>query len=147
MDTEAAAKFERHMESCAACRELVSGQKAVWEALDTWETAPVSPDFDRRLYQRIDREVSWFDLLLRPFRPLLLRQGLPVAVAAVVMVTAGVMLDRPANPPAAARGDTADITAQMETLQPAEIKSALDDMELFQEFNHRSRSDSNEPKM
>ena len=30
------AAFERHMLSCAGCRELAAAQQAVWSALDTW---------------------------------------------------------------------------------------------------------------
>jgi len=39
---------ERHMEACGPCREFVAGQRAVWAALDRWETPPVAEDFDRR---------------------------------------------------------------------------------------------------
>ena len=31
-----------------------SEQAAVWEALDVWEPAPVSVDFNRKLWRRID---------------------------------------------------------------------------------------------
>src|ERR1035438_3982547 len=68
LDEEARMRLERHTEVCPACREFASGQRAVWEALDAWESAPVSPDFDRRLYGRIEREVSWWDRILGPFR-------------------------------------------------------------------------------
>ena len=53
--------LDTHVESCTACRDFVLAQRAVWDALDAWEAAPVSADFDRRLYQRIDQQVSWFD--------------------------------------------------------------------------------------
>src|ERR1039458_6662773 len=79
LDAESTAMLERHMEVCPACREFASGQRAVWEALDVWEAAPVTSDFNHRLYRRIDREVSWWHLLMRPFRPVLVRQGLPIA--------------------------------------------------------------------
>ena len=69
LDAHAAAALEQHLESCSACREFVAGQSAVWNALDLWEAAPVSPDFDRRLYRRIEEQVAWWELLLRPFRP------------------------------------------------------------------------------
>ena len=52
---EAAAEFELHLHSCEACRKMAAAQKAVWAALDAAERRelPVSPDFDRKLFQRI----------------------------------------------------------------------------------------------
>jgi len=79
LDAQRTATLERHMEICPACREFAAGQRALWEALDSWEAAPVSRDFDRRVYQRIEQEVSIWDLLVRPFRGLMVRRGLPVA--------------------------------------------------------------------
>src|SRR5437764_13150079 len=81
-NAEGTTRLEDHLRTCAACREFCAAQKTVSEALDTWEAPPVSVDFDRRLYQRIQTEVSWWDLLMRPFRPLLVRQGLPIAATA-----------------------------------------------------------------
>src|ERR1039458_8261413 len=89
LDAESTAMLERHMEICPACREFSSGQRAVWEALDAWEATPVTLDFDRRLYRRIDREVSWWQLLMRPLGPALVRRGLPIAAAACLIVMGG----------------------------------------------------------
>jgi len=144
LDAETAAVFERHMESCAACREFARGQRAVWEALDEWNTAPVSPDFDRRLYQRIEREVSWWDLLIRPFRPLLVRQGLPIAAAVGVMIMAGVMLDRPTVTPPSPQQDNAQV--QMESLRPDQVEHALDDMDMLRDFSRLMRPDAPDSK-
>ena len=52
LEPETVAALERHIAICGACREFVSGQRAVWQALDAWEAAPVSADFDSRLYRR-----------------------------------------------------------------------------------------------
>ena len=45
-------------------------QTAVWDALDEWEPPPVSMDFNRRLWQRIDRaaEVPWYRGLFNTLR-------------------------------------------------------------------------------
>ena len=142
LDAETTAVLERHMEICPACREFSSAQRAVWEALDAWEAAPVTLDFDRRLYRRIEREVSWWELLVRPFGPVTMRQGLPIAAAAVMMV-AGVMLDRQAAPTVSPARDT----AQVEALQPDQVEHALDDMEMLGEFGRPMRADQSEPKM
>src|ERR1039457_1212516 len=38
LEPESAARLEEHIATCGACREFASGQRAVWEALDGWET-------------------------------------------------------------------------------------------------------------
>ena len=53
LDAGSSAILEEHIKICPACREFAEGQQSVWKALDAWEAAPVSPDFDRRLYARI----------------------------------------------------------------------------------------------
>jgi hypothetical protein len=131
------------MEICPACREFASGQRAVWEALDAWEAAPVTLDFDRRLYRRIDREVSWWQLLVRPFRPALVRQGLPIAAAACLLVMAGVLLQHPAGAPPASQPQS----AQVEVLQPDQVEPALEAMHLLGEFSYRVRGDAADSKM
>lgn len=136
--------LESHLESCAGCREFVRGQNAVWSALDLWEAAPVSPDFDRRLYQRIAQQVSWWDVLLAPFRPAF-RHALPVAAAAGVVLMAAVLMERPAAPPVAKQ----PATAQVETLRPDQVEHALAEVEMLDQFNHlmRAGSPDNTPKM
>jgi anti-sigma factor RsiW len=143
LDGESTAILERHMEICPACREFASGQRAVWEALDAWEAAPVTLDFDRRLYRRIDREVSWWNLLMRPLRPMLVRQGLPIAAAACLLVMAGVLLERPASGPPAAQSQS----AQVEALEADQVDPALDAMHMLGEFSYRVRGDAADSKM
>ena len=133
LDAENAALVERHIGICPACQEFANGQRALWEALDTWEAAPVSPDFNRRLYQRIEKEVSWWSLLMRPFRPILVRQGLPVAAAALMAVMAGALLQRPVlqqpvKPPPE--------SAQSEPVQPEQVEHALEAMQMLSDFSH-----------
>jgi hypothetical protein len=143
LDAERTAMLQEHMRDCQSCREFAGRQKAVWEALDTWEAAPVSPDFDRRLYRRIDQEVSWWDVLMRPFRPLLFRQGLPIAATAAVVLVAGLLFQHPAN----IQRSAAPESAQVEAMPPDQVEHALDEMETMREFNRLVRPDSTEPKM
>jgi hypothetical protein len=131
-------KVEEHLKSCAECRRIAEGQRAVWEALDAWEATPVSTDFDRRLYQRIQSEVNWLDRLMRPFRPLFLRHGLPIAATACLLVVAGMLLQRPSDAPAL--GTAPAITAD-------EAASALQEMEMLREFNHIAPADNSQPRM
>ena len=141
LKAEARARMEQHVDACPGCREFARGQRAVWEALDAFEPAPVSLDFDRRLYARIERRVSWWTRLTEPLSPLL-RHALPVGAAAGVIVVAGLLLTRPAAVPAPPVGES----AQVESLQPEQVENALADMEMLREFNHLV-PDSPDPKM
>lgn len=144
LDAETALLVERHLAICPACREFVANQRAVLAALQTWEVPPVSPDFDRRLYQRIEKEVSWWDLLIRPFRPMLVRQGLPVAVAACVVVMAGALLQQR---PDAVQPVPLTESAQLEAVQPDQVEHALEDMQMLSDFSHQVRAAANESQM
>ena len=126
----ARAQMQEHVAACPVSREFAGGQRAVWQALDAWEPAAVSMDFDRRLYARIERHVSWWTRLTRPLNPLF-RHAVPVVAAAGVVITAGLLLNRPAAVPAAP-----EHSAQVEVLQPEQVEHALDDMEMLRELNH-----------
>jgi len=143
LDPDRAATLERHIRICPACREFADSQRAVWNALDAWEALPVSPDFDRRLYARIEREVSWWDRLLRPFRPLLVRQGLPVAAGACLAIMAGILLDRSGDVPVGAEAQS----VQVEAVPADQLENALDDMELLRDFNQKVRVDAGRTRM
>ena len=69
--------LERHIAVCGACREFADNQRAVWQAMDAWEAAPVSSDFDARLYRRIEAQASWWELLVRPLRQVTMRRAVP----------------------------------------------------------------------
>jgi len=142
LDDQSKTLIESHVNSCAACREFVHGQSALWSALDVWEAPAVSADFDRRLYRRIEQEVSWWDLLLRPFRPVFQR-ALPLTAAAGVVLMATVLLNGPSEIPVAETH-----SAQVEALQPDQVEHALAEVEMLDQFNHLMRSDSDSsPKM
>jgi anti-sigma factor RsiW len=160
LDSENTALLERHIGICPACREFANGQRALWEALDTWEAAPVTPDFDRRLYQRIEKEVSWWSLLMRPFRPMpagapgglshsAFRQGLPVAAAAFVVVMAGALLQPPAlrNQPVKPQPAPQTESVQIEQVQPEQVEHALEAMQMLSDFSHQARPAGNDSQM
>jgi len=79
LEGEQASEVAAHAAACPDCQAFTRAQNAVSQALDRWEAPPVSLDFDRQLYQRIEQEVSWWDLVLRPFRPMMGSRTLPVA--------------------------------------------------------------------
>src|ERR1035437_5990810 len=143
---ESVAILERHIAICGACQEFARSQRAVWQALDAWEAAPVSPDFDSRLYRRIEAQVPWWDLLLRPFRPLrhvTLWRSLSATVMACLLVVVGVVLERPAVSPVPAPQDM----AQVDSVQPEQVERTLDAMEMLNEFSHHVRTDSPDSRL
>jgi anti-sigma factor RsiW len=137
------ALLEGHIDVCPACREFTRWQSAVWEALDAFDPAPLSPDFDRRLYQRIGAPVPWWERLATALRPLPARHALPIAAMAVVVV-GGIIWESPTTEIPKPRNA---FTAQVQTLQPDQVQNALEDIELLRDLNHLVRSDSAESKM
>jgi len=140
LKADARAQMDRHMESCSACNQFAGAQQNLWQALENWEPAEVSMDFDRRLFARIEQDVSWWTRLMRPLNPLF-RHSVPIAATAGVVIMAGLLLNRPAAVPVAAPQ-----SAQVESLQPDQLQSALDDMEMLRQFNQLV-PDSAAPKM
>lgn len=155
LEAREAALFEKHLEACAECRDFVAGQKAVWNALDVFEPAPVSADFDRRLYTAM-AQTSWWDRLVAsvttPFRtPALttkgmLRHGLPIAAAAAALTAGLFVWDRPETKPAVP-SQPSQLTAQADSLQPDQVQRALDDMDMLRQFNSLVASGSPQSKM
>jgi hypothetical protein len=58
MDPDRMSEIRIHVADCVECRQVVEAQEAVWNALDSYEALPVSRDFDRRLWAKIDAEDS-----------------------------------------------------------------------------------------
>jgi anti-sigma factor RsiW len=137
-NTPDAAALEKHLEVCEACRELVASQRAVWSALDEWRAPAASADFNRRLFARIEQEVSWWDRLMRPFRPLWIRLTVPVAAAACLVIMVGIALDHRLSQPQ---------PVSVEVGQPEQIEHALDDMQMLHDFNTAVRADAADAKM
>jgi hypothetical protein len=86
------------------------------------------------LYERIEGQVSWWELLLRPFRSpfraVTPRRILAATAAACLLLTAGVLLEQPAISPA----PPTDM-AQVDTVQPEQVERTLDAMEMLNEFS------------
>jgi hypothetical protein len=137
--------FEQHLKTCATCREALAGQQAVRSELDMWEAPMVSPSFNRQLYERLAQEAGWreriADAMWRPLRVLLVWRGVPVAVAACLLVTAGIVFQQPGavrqQLPAAGPGPR---PAQVDTVKPEQVVHALDDLEMLGNFDRSVRA-------
>ena len=129
LDLETARAVEQHLDGCANCRAKAADQAAVWNALDAWEAPPVSPDFNRRLYGRIEQGVpiSWWERLTRPFRPMPLRQALPLAATAALLLMAGLILHRDSGP-------ITPVAPHREIVRAKQVERTLDDLDLLRQF-------------
>jgi len=124
------AEFEIHLKECADCSRLVEAQKEVWGALEAWTPAPVSINFDARLYARIAQERSapaWQLWLRRIFQPALpypfWKSAVPLTVACS-LVTVGLYVRMPeATHPAQPQlhADKVDIEKVEKTLEDFDI--------------------------
>jgi anti-sigma factor RsiW len=116
-------EFERHLESCASCREHVAHQQLVWAALDELPSAAVSPDFDQKLFQRIAAEERgcWWQ---RSFRSRWIwGPAAPVAVAGAILL-ATTLMKKPPQPAAA-------VPPSQPEMRIEQVERALDDMDML----------------
>jgi len=144
LDPRVSSILEGHLAICPSCREFARNQQAVWETLEQWEATPVSADFDRRLYARIEQDIGFWQRLMKPLGPARLRWNpLAAAAACAVLLMAGVMVDRHPSAPVV---QPAKDMAQVEPVQPEQVERALDAMDMLSEFSHRVK-DSTDAKM
>jgi len=104
---------------------LEAAKRSVDGALDLWEAPPVSLDFDRGLYRRIEQDAPWWSFLFRPQRLV------PAGVAAAVLIAAGLWIGQPGVSPA----------PREQAIAPEQAEDALHEMQMLEEFNRLVRSD------
>ena len=140
LNPQSTAILEAHMEVCPQCREFRDGQRALWEALDQWEARPISADFNRRLYRKIEEQdqLGWWERIFGSGRPMFLRPALPLAATAFLVLVAGLfMIDNTGR----------IVTPAVETPQVREVEQVertLEDMEMLRQFNLVSTAVSEE---
>lgn len=140
LDPAKAAILESHMDVCAQCAEFRVKQELVWEALDAWEAPPVTPDFNRRLYQRIETEAAapWYKrLFTTPWATW--KPAIPLAFAGLLVV-AGFVLDHstPVTAP------TAGPAIRVSVTEAEQVESALDDLQLLRQLDSNAPSSPSE---
>jgi len=141
LDPARTGMLEEHMHVCAECAEFRAGQELVWQALDAWEAPSVTPDFNRRLYQRIEAEAAepWYKRLFStPWASW--KPAIPLAAACLVVV-AGFVLDHPVptSPP------SPSVAIRVSNVSEAEqVESALDDLQLLRQLDSSATSGSSE---
>jgi anti-sigma factor RsiW len=115
LDPDRALEFEKHAAQCAECGRQVASQRALWQTLDQWTPAEISPDFDARLYARIAREEAaplWKRWFTWGWKPALITA---VACAAIAI---GLFVRQPQLP---SRADTVDIDQVEHTLEDLDM--------------------------
>jgi anti-sigma factor RsiW len=128
LDPDTMDRLSRHVEQCQECRETLAGQRLVWEALDAWEAAPVSMDFNRRLYRRIESEqaAGWWSHLFRPAMPWSMRPALPVAAACMALMAMFLL-----RAPSDVQGQQQMST---EAIDLEQVEKTLDDLEMLRQL-------------
>ncbi|MCS7314823.1 MAG: hypothetical protein RMI94_00900 [Bryobacterales bacterium] len=119
LDADTSRWLERHVELCPECRAVAEQQKAVWQALDSWDALPVSEDFDVRLRGRIGRlaDPPWPALssLWRRYR-------VPLAAASILIGALLLIRSPGAVEPTAGLAGTPEVES---------VEAALDDIEML----------------
>jgi hypothetical protein len=135
----AAAAFERHVDVCPACREALGAQQAVWAALDAWDAAEISADFNRRLYARIESEQrrAWWQRLFEPVLPGSLRPAMPLAAACMVLVA--VLVFRGPS-------DVEWQTKAAPSIDIEQVERTLDDLEMLKQLGVTEAAESSDSR-
>jgi hypothetical protein len=124
------AEFELHLNECADCSRLVEAQKEVWGALDQWTPAPVSINFDARLYARIAEEQAapawqlWLRRIFQPALPYPLWKSAVPLIAACALLAVGLAVRTPEAPHAVQpqlHADKVDIEQVEQALEDFDI--------------------------
>jgi len=131
---ETAILLEQHIAGCEECRNFADAQQSVWEALDSWDTAPVSVNFDRRLYERIEEHErsNWWSKLRSHefFQPFGWKPAMPLVTAGATLALA-FWLYLPGEKPVVV--DPVGQT-RAESVDLDQAERAVDDLEMLQQL-------------
>jgi anti-sigma factor RsiW len=133
--------LERHMDLCPQCAEFRAGQDIVWQALDAWEAPAVTPDFNRRLYRRIEAEAAapWYRrLFAAPWT--MWKPAIPLAAAGLVVV-AGFVLDHPGS---MSQPNVPPAIHVVGVAEAEQVENALDDLQLLRQLDGSAGSGASE---
>jgi anti-sigma factor RsiW len=129
LDAIRATRLERHMATCSHCAAFGMEQTAVWDALDAWHPAPVSMDFNRRLWHRIDAaSIHWYRAFAGSLRYSSWKPAIPLA-AAIVVIATGFLLDHPGAKISPVPGVSVSVT------EADQVEQTLDDIQLLNQLD------------
>lgn len=130
LSPESSLLIEQHASQCRPCSAFVESQRAVWSALDEWEAAEVSADFDRRLWARIDIEeqAPWYARAWNRMTNFGEANWRPVVpVAAALVLAAGLWI----KPFSGITGSTEPLVR----VDADQLESALEDLEMLRQMS------------
>jgi len=135
LDVASVAMIERHMKSCLECSKFRAEQTVVWDALDQWEPMPVSMDFNRRLWQRVDAAANapWYRSLADSLRFVNWKPAFPLA-AAILAIAGGFLLDHPGNGNRTAAAAAASVQGVSVT-EADQLEQTLDDIQMLRQLD------------
>lgn len=127
LDKARGSLLARHMETCHACAAFGARQGALWSALDEWEPEPVSMDFNRRMWRKIDllEATPWYRRLGNSLRPGSWKPGFALAAAVVLVATAFVM----------DHSETVVVSPGVSITEVDQVEKTLDDVQLLKQFD------------
>jgi anti-sigma factor RsiW len=142
--------LEKHMDNCDRCTAFRLAQTEVWATLDAWEPEPVSVEFNRALWQKIDREVHapWYRKLADQLRFGAWKPAFPLAAAALV-IAAGFAFDHhgggaskltsssPSNFPSNQSVNPGVTSASLS--EADQVEKTLDDLQLLRQLDAASK--------
>ena len=125
-----AAVVAQHANECDDCAAALLEYSSVSDALDFWDAPPVSPQFNRRLWDRIEAaaDAPFYVRVVDWFRFHSLKPAIPVAAAALI-IAVGFLFDHPSgikNPPANNR---------VSATEADQAERALDDLQLLRQLD------------
>lgn len=125
LDAAEAAALEAHLRDCAECRAAAEAQRALWGALDEWRAAPVSEDFDARLYARIAAEEAepWWRRILEALRPFSWKPAISVAAACAAILAIFLL-----------QGPLMERAVPQKAVDIDQVESALDDVDMLNQL-------------
>ena len=144
LDASARAELESHLESCAACRELVGAQRRLGEMFAALPEVTPPGDFEARFWARIAREgdhaPAGFGARLRELFSL--RRALALGAATAVALALLIALPRvPSTPAAKADPDVRIVSdaTDFELLQDPDM-DAIADVDVLEAWDDASPS-------
>ncbi len=136
LDAANAALVEKHLQICGSCRELVEAQSAVYKSLQAWSAIDASPDFNRRLYARIEAEKRKSGILrlaamLAERWSLLPRRRVAAFVAVCALLLAAIWIHAPLN----SQNGEQEPQAKARPVDVEQVERTLQDLDMLHQLN------------
>jgi len=157
LPAETLERMDAHVGTCKACQGELAAQQQVWSALDEFDASElnISPDFDRRLYARIEAEhqdpfwVRGWRKIFASGQPGGWRPAFTMGLAAVA-VAVFLMVRMPSEPVAVPESTVAVEaapaavkTAAVDSLEVERLDTALEDIEMLHLLGSNGANNSN----